>query len=469
MVKELALLWNWRSIMVNPEILVIDDEREMLVSYEKILTKEGFQVVTSNSAEDAQKKLSKDHNFSLVISDLKMPGMDGMELIPVIKEHHPHLPIIMVTGFGTLDTAIESVKSGAFDFIEKPFTRSKLLDSINKALVEIQPGTNEDDEQIGFDNIVGQSIEMKEVFEIINRVANGNANVLVTGESGVGKELVARSIHKRSLRRNRPIIPINCGALPDSLFESELFGYEKGAFTGAFQSKPGLVELANGGTLFLDEVCEMSHALQVKMLRMLEDHKIWRVGGKKEIPVDIRVVCATNRNLDKIVESGALREDFFYRIDTIQILVPPLRKREGDIPILAHHFLQDLNQKYNRQIVEIEPKVMEIMEGYQWPGNVRELQNVIERTYYLANPPAIRRADLPTYLSSRYNNSKPENWEGTSYREAKDQALEDFERKYLAFQLKKHGWNISKTATSCEMDRRTLHRLLKRYDIKKSK
>lgn len=260
----------------------------------------------------------------------------------------------------------------------------------------------------------------------------------------------------------------NCSALPAALFESELFGYERGAFTGAVQSKPGLVELANGGTLFLDEVCEMSHAMQVKLLRMLEDHKIRRIGGKKEVPVDIRVVTATNRDVDEMLAGGYLRDDFFYRINTIHINIPPLRERSEDIPLLANHFLNHLETKYSRQLSAFEPEAIEALCRYPWPGNVRELQNVIERTYYLANPPGIRHEDLPTYLTSHAGRQTERAWNGLSYKEAKDRAMELFEKDYLGYQLSQNDWNVSQTAAQCEIDRRTIHRLIKRYNLERS-
>ncbi len=309
---------------------------------------------------------------------------------------------------------------------------------------------------------------MRGVFELISKIACGDGSVLITGESGVGKELVARSIHKNSNRSAYPIIPINCSALPGSLFESELFGYEKGAFTGAVQSKPGLVELAGGGTLFLDEVCEMSQAMQVKLLRMLEDRKVRRVGGKQERAVDIRIVTATNRDVDEMLDRGHLRDDFYYRINTIHIEIPPLRERTDDIPLLANHFLQELDRKYGRRLTALEPEAVEALCRYPWSGNVRELRNVIERTYYLANPPGIRLDDLPTYLTSHASRPAKPNWDGLSYREAKERALELFEKDYLGFKLEKYDWNVSKTAARCGLDRRTIHRLIKRYDLRSS-
>jgi len=450
-------------------ILVVDDEKEMLDNYRRILSRAKYRVDTAQRAEDAIEALSKAPSFSLIICDLKMPGMDGMELLTILRQKYPHIPVIMVTGYGTLEIGIEAVKNGAFDFIEKPFSSKKLLSSIEKALEQIVPEIEQQNTASGFDNIVGQGPLMQNVFDLIKKVSFGNANVLITGESGVGKELVARSIHKNSLRRNHPLIPINCGALPDQLFESELFGYEKGAFTGAFQSKPGLVELANGGTLFLDEVCEMPQNLQVKMLRMLEERKIRRIGGQKEIPVNIRIICATNRDIDQSLQQGWLREDFFYRINTIQIHIPPLQERVEDIQLLVEHFLAELEGKYNRRIQKIDPAALEVIRNYSWPGNVRELQNVIERTYYLASPPVIRVSDLPSYLIAGNNQAPSCPWQDLPYREAKECVLEDFEKRYLNTQLQKYNWNISRTAEACGMDRRTIHRLINKYNLKSNK
>ncbi len=452
--------------MDNFDILVVDDEKEMLVSYQKILGRAGFTVHTAQNSEDALSLLHTSQKISLILCDLKMPGMDGMEFLALLRQNYPHLPFIMVTGYGTLEIGIEAVKNGAFDFIEKPFSRHKLLSSVESALKQIVTVRDEQSTSEGFDNIVGQSPAMKRIFDMIKKVAYGNANILITGESGVGKELVARSVHKHSLRRNHPLIPINCGALPEQLFESELFGYEKGAFTGAFQAKPGLVELANGGTLFLDEICEMPHNLQVKLLRMLEDRKIRRIGGQKESPVNIRVVSATNRNPDNALQQGWLREDFFYRINTIQLNIPPLRERTEDLPLLMDYFLEGLEQKYNRQITGIHEDARRILQAYHWPGNVRELQNIIERTYYLASPPLITVSDLPSHLVKNRQPDEIPNWKNMSYKEAKDRILENFERDFLLFQLDRNDWNISKTADACGIDRRTIHRLINKYQIK---
>jgi DNA-binding NtrC family response regulator len=449
------------------EILVVDDEPEMLVSYEKILTRAGYAVRTALSGKTALDILDETQDFVLMICDLKMPKMDGLELVSIVKKEHPYLPIIMVTGHGSLEQGIEAVKNGVFDFIEKPFSSKKLLSSIENALKQISPSREENNQKTGFGNIIGNSPAMQRVYDLVKKVAYGNANVLITGESGVGKELIARSIHKHSVRRNQPLIPINCGALPGALFESELFGYEKGSFTGAFQSKPGLVELANGGTLFLDEICEMPLDLQVKLLRMFEDRKIRRIGGQSEIPVDVRVLSATNRVVEESVANGQLREDLFFRINTIHIHVPPLRERPGDISLLIRHFLHELDRKYNRRVTDLEPAAKDCLQNYDWPGNIRELQNIIESAYYLATPPYIRIADLPAKMIRPNGSRNHQPWKELPYKEAKELMLEEFERDYLKFHLEKHNWNISQTAEICGLDRRTIHRLVNKFDLKK--
>ncbi len=452
--------------MENHKILVVDDEQEMLNNYQRILSKAGYDVQTSPSGPKALKLLKKESDFHLVVCDLKMPEMDGMELVSILKKDFPYLPIIMVTGYGTVEQGVAALKIGVIDFIEKPFTTKRLLSSIEEALEQISP--QESSLESGMHRMVARSKVMLELFEVIRKIAYGNANILITGESGVGKELVARSIHKYSLRRNQPMIPINCGALPANLFESELFGYEKGAFTGAFQAKPGLAELANGGTLFLDEICEMPPEMQVKLLRMLEDRKIRRIGGKQEINIDIRLVSATNRKVEDVVQNGMLREDLFYRINTIQIHIPPLRERIDDIQLLAEHFLARYNQKYDRGITGFTSQAIKKMQQYHWPGNVRELQNIIERSYYLAEPPIITPEDLPIHAHNNRNDHLVgrHDWENLSYHEAKELVIEEFERRYLRAQLEKHGWNISRTAASCGIDRRTIHRLINKYKLR---
>ena len=452
----------------NTYILAVDDEIEMLQNYTRILSGAGYNVLTAKSGAEALQVLKDESTVILAICDLNMPGMDGLSLLGEIKRHYPYLPVIMVTGYGTLEQGIKAVKAGVYDFIEKPFSKDKLLKTIAKALKDIQPPETSGETASGFDDMIGKSPAILEIFDLIKRVSFGNANVMVTGESGVGKELVVRSIHKNSMRRNHPLIPVNCGALPASLFESELFGYEKGAFTGAFQSKPGLVELANGGTLFLDEICEMPMELQVKLLRMLEDRKIRRIGGSTEIPVDVRVITATNKDPQLSVENEQLREDLYFRINTIRIHVPPLRERGDDVILLANHFLNRLNAKYNRNIYNIDKEAQDRLRSYHWPGNVRELLNVVEHAYYLAQPPTIRCKDLPQQLRALQPHLHIHSWDNLKYKEAKEKVLEEFEREYLQYHLERNDWNISRTAEACEIDRRTIHRILNKIEIKKN-
>lgn len=451
---------------MQTNILVVDDQKEMLISYEKVLKRAGYNLFLAQSAKEALNTLEKNEQIDLIICDLVMPEMDGMALLEVLKKERPECPVIMVTGYGTLEIGIKAVKSGVFDFVEKPFSTKKLLKTIEDALRQIAP-SEQGENRNGFQNIVGNSQAMQNVYNMIRKVAYGNANVMVTGESGVGKELVARSIHKSSKRRNEPFIPINCGALPGGLFESELFGYEKGAFTGAYQAKPGLVELANNGTLFLDEICEMQLDLQVKLLRVLEDRKIRRVGGKEEIPVDIRVITATNRDIQMALDKEVLREDLYFRINTIAIQISPLRERKEDIVLLINHFLNQLNLKYQRNLNGFDEQAMDAMKHYQWPGNVRELLNVVERAYYLATPPYVTSGDLPAYIANQTKTKKSSLWLDLNYKDAKNSAMEEFEKEYLKHQLDKHDWNISKTAETCEIDRRTIHRLIKRFNLSK--
>lgn len=451
---------------MSVDILVVDDQMEMLVSYEKILKRAGYSVHLAQSAKAALEMLQKNQDISLIVSDLVMPEMDGLALLDVLKKENPECPVIMVTGYGTLELGVQAVKNGVFDFIEKPFSSQKLLKTIEDALGQVAP-TKQGDNKNGFYNIVGNSPAMQNVYNMIRKVAYGNANVMVTGESGVGKELVARSIHKASKRRNEPFIAINCGALPGSLFESELFGYEKGAFTGAYDAKPGLIEVADKGTLFLDEICEMPLELQVKLLRVFEDRKIRRVGAKVEKAVDIRVITATNRDIQMSLEKGVLREDLYFRINTIGIEILPLRQRREDIVALVEHFLNQLNLKYHRNVTALSAHSHKAIKSYHWPGNVRELQNVIERAYYLAEPPSIEVNELPDYIVEQSMVKKSSAWLDKDYKDAKNLAMEDFEQEYLKHQLDKYDWNISRTADACKIDRRTIHRLINRFNLAK--
>jgi len=356
---------------------------------------------------------------------------------------------------------------GAFDFLEKPFTSKKLFECIDKALSENKElGIKLDSKNsvVKTEGIIYKSEQMRDIINLAAKIAPQLMNVLISGESGTGKDLIARVIHKLSNRSDQPFVPVNCGALPENLFESELFGHERGAFTGAVKTKPGLLEFANQGTFFFDEIGDMSQSLQIKLLRMLEDKRIRRVGGQKEIEIDVRIIAATNKDLEKEVANGRFREDLFYRLNTMQIVIPPLRERVDDIVPLLEHYLVKLCERENKPTKGFSPEAKELLTAYQWPGNVRELQNMVGRAYYLSSTNYIQKEDLPKYIfkDSNYVSSNILN---LHYRDAKDQIIAEFETEYLTYYLKKNEGNISKTAIDCGLDRRSLHRLISKYNI----
>jgi DNA-binding NtrC family response regulator len=406
-------------------------------------------------------------DYDLIITDLKMNEFSGIDILKQAKRKSENTKVIMISGYGTIEASVEAMQLGAFDFIEKPFTSKKLFACIDKAITNSidESGVKEKvDPVIETEGIIYKSTQMKDVISLVQKIAPQMMNVLVIGESGTGKELIARVIHKLSLRHDQPFVPVNCGALPENLFESELFGHERGAFTGAIKTKPGLLEFANQGTFFFDEIGDMSLPMQIKLLRMLEDRKIRRVGGQKEIDIDVRIVAATNKDLEKEVEEGRFREDLFYRLNTMQILIPPLRDRVDDIMPLLEHYLYGLCEKENKPNKSFSQEAIELLKAYPWPGNVRELQNLIGRAYYLCTSDLIRKEDLPKYI---VNESAPvsSNILNLQYKEAKEQVISDFETEYLTHHLKNNKGNISKTAFECGIDRRSLHRLISKYNI----
>jgi len=450
------------------DILIVDDEPEMLTSLEKILSrKKEFSLTLMQDSAEAI-RLAENRKFDLIITDLKMKKISGLDLLRSALNKFPDSTVIMISGYGTIDASVEAMREGAFDFIEKPFSSQKLYDCIDRALghqnkTQSQPASQPTTEK-SIDGFIYKSQQMDEVLEIARKISSGNMNVLITGESGTGKELVARAIHRMSKRSLNPFVPVNCGALPESLFESELFGHERGAFTGALKTKPGLLEFANQGTFFFDEIGDMSLPLQVKLLRMLEERKIRRVGGQSEIDIDVRIIAATNKDLAKAVNEKKFRADLFYRINTIQIHIPPLRERRDDILPLAYHFLNELSSKNDKVVQRISPEAEDALLAYPWAGNIRELQNIIGRAYFLSSEQIISRADLPMPLS---NPSEIIDNEILSmqYKDAKEAHLEKFECEYLTRHLKKNHGNISVTASQCGLDRRTIHRLIKKYNI----
>jgi two-component system NtrC family response regulator len=384
-------------------ILIVDDERNYLVVLEALLSPEGYEIVTTDSGAEAL-RLFRGSDIDLVITDMKMPGMSGMELLEACKTTNGDVPVIMMTAFGTIEMAVEAMKKNAFHYITKPFQNEQLKLTVKKALdnyrllKENKLLNQALSERYKYGNIIGKSKPMLKVYDLIEKVAPSRASVLITGPSGTGKELIAKAIHYGSPRKDRPFVSINCGALAETLLESELFGHERGAFTGAVAMKKGRFELADGGTLFLDEVGEMPAALQVKLLRVLQEMEFERVGGTKTIKVDVRVLSASNRNMRDHVSEGQFREDLFYRLNVIHIDVPQLRERQDDIPLLVRHFVTKYKKDSGKDRVELSPEVWKRLYQYNWPGNVRQLENVMERAVILSRGETITLEDLPEDL-----------------------------------------------------------------------
>ncbi len=448
------------------KILIIDDEQEMLNSLEKILSHETEYKLELLQDPYQALDVVKQREFDLVITDLKMGQVTGLDILKNSIEHSPNTPVIMISGYGTIEASVEAIQNGAFDFIEKPFTSRKLLDCIKKALQR----KNVESESLGsiseVNGIIYSSTQMQNVINSIEKISSQNMNVLILGESGVGKELVSRAIHKLSKGSQNPFVPVNCGALPEDLFESELFGHERGAFTGAYKTKPGLLEFANQGTFFFDEIGDMSTPMQIKILRLLEEKKIRRVGGNKEIDIDVRIIAATNKNLEKAIAEGKFREDLYYRLNTFQIIVPPLRERKEDIVLLANHLLNDLCVKSSNMIKTFSQDAEIALTEYSWPGNVRELFNIVSRSLYssAAEKRVIERDDLMIFLCSEKDRLNQQVL-SLSYMEAKENVIDKFEIEYLTHHLKENSGNISLTAQKCGIDRRTIHRLISKYKI----
>ena len=401
--------------------------------------------------------------IDLVVSDVRMPDLDGLDMLREIKavEAAPH--VITITAFGSIDTAIRAVKLGAFDYITKPFEIDQLLLSVEKALSEralrseVARLREEVGRSYGFDNIIGRSAVMQGIFGMIRRLAGSSASVLVTGDSGTGKELIARSLHFTSPRKNQPFVPINCAAIPDALLESELFGYKRGAFTDARTDRAGIFLEAEGGTIFLDEIAELSPALQAKLLRVLQDREIRPLGGNRAEKIDVRVIAATNRNLDARLESGAFREDLYYRLNVIHIHLPPLRERAEDILPLGEHFLAAATARTGKAIRALSPAVKKALLGYHWPGNVRELENVVERAVALAGGEIIEMDDLPGMVRER---KRADNL-GSAL--ARGMTLEELEREYIERVVVAEGGNKTRAAQKLGLDRKTLYRKLEEY------
>ncbi len=443
-------------------ILVIDDEESMRDSCQKALARDGNRVEV---AEDGAAGLTmlQAESFDLVILDLKMPGLSGIEVLKKIKKDDPEVMVIVITGYATIESAVKAIKNGAYDFIPKPFTPNGLRTIVRRALdrrelaLENVLLRGELKASFGHEVIVGQSKSMKKVEELLGKVGPTDSTVLISGESGTGKELVARAIHRLSTRRDKPFVAVDCGSLVENLFESELFGHVKGSFTGATATKYGRFELANGGTLFFDEIGNISINIQTKLLRVLQEREITKVGSSQVIKVDVRIVAATNKNLQKAVKEGKFREDLFYRLSVVPITLPALRERRDDILLLAHYFLKKYNKKRKKDVRAISDQAMKALVEYDWPGNVRELENAIERAVVLAENNVVKPSDLLYYgLSVEV---PPESDAGKPGR------LVDVEKEHIAKVLKMFKGHRGKTAGWLGIDRKTLRLKLRRYGI----
>jgi two-component system NtrC family response regulator len=446
-------------------ILIVDDEKNYLVVLEALLSPEGYEIITSDKAQDAL-RLIREADVDLVLTDMKMPGTTGMELLEEAKRIKPEVPVIMMTAYGTIEMAVEAMKKHAYDYITKPFQNEELKLTIRKALEnyrlvkENRRLSEALSERYGYRNIVGKSKPMLKVYDLISKVAQSKASVLITGPSGTGKELIAKAIHYESLRKDKPFISVNCGALAETLLESELFGHEKGAFTGAVTMKKGRFELADGGTLFLDEIGDMSPPLQVKLLRVLQEMEFERVGGTKTIKVDVRVLSASNRNLKDDVAEGIFREDLFYRLNVIHVEVPPLRERTEDIRLLVSHFIE----KYGSgRRIELTPQAWEALYGHSWPGNVRELENVIERAVVLNSEGLIDLKDLPAEFTKANGDLDIDRF---IPQEAPLQStLEEIEEKLIRRALKHSGNVQSHAAEHLGITKSLIQHKMKKYNI----
>jgi two-component system response regulator HydG len=466
--------------MSPARILLVDDEPDMLESCSRILSRQGHTCMTAANGREALAILERDRP-DLVVTDLKMPEMDGMALLQKAHELDPTLPIILLTGFATIESAVAAVKEGAFDYLPKDFSVDQLRVAVERALrhrglqIENRNLRQQLQQTLGLENVVGRSPAMTQVFELVKKAARSEANILVLGESGTGKELIARAIHANSPRTSGPFVPVDCASLPEQLLESELFGHEKGAFTGAVRTKTGLVEAAHHGTLFLDEIGDLPASLQVKLLRALQERQIRRVGGTGLMDVDVRVVSATNRNLAEAIGKGQFREELYYRINVIAIRLPALRERAGDVRLLAHTFLERYGQG---RVTGMDEAVAEALERYPWPGNVRELQNVIERACALADGPTATVKDLPEHVLHAHPASPEPSLPGArppgdipsgadlTLKAAKDQWLQVLEVSYLRDLLARHDGNVSSAAKAADIDRKTFHRLINKYGLR---
>ena len=454
---------------MSKTVLVVDDEPEILKSVRENLMDEGYEVLVAVDGPEALRKVDEDPP-DLVLLDIKMPGLDGIEVLEQIKSGHPEVPVVMMSAHGTIETAIKATKLGAYDFIEKPLSLERLTVAVQKAidyqLLEEETIFLRRKEEARY-QLTGQSDLIGELKRQIEIVAPTSAWILIRGENGTGKEIVAHTVHRLSKRKNKPFVEVNCAAIPEELIESELFGHEKGAFTGAAAQRKGKFDLANGGTLFLDEIGDMSLKTQAKILRILQEQKFERVGGGKTITVDVRVLAATNKDLEQEISRGNFREDLYYRINVVPLEVPPLRERKNDLPELTEEFLKEYAYKTNTEKKSLAPPVMEIFRDYDWPGNIRELKNLIERLVIMAPGTVIQPHDLPSQFQKRSRGEDaliqpPDFSTEQDLKEAKSR----FEKEFIIRKLQEYQGNITQTAEALGLERSHLHKKIKAYGIK---
>lgn len=438
-------------------ILIVDDEESVRDSLYNWFIDDGYIVET---AEDAKKALTlvEAKDYDIILADIKMPGMDGMEMHRRIRTLNKEPVFIFMTAFASVDTAVQALKDGAFDYVTKPFDPDDLSHLIRNAATQI--ALKKENESLkerittldDVDDLIGESEAMQHVLREVESVAQSNSSIIITGESGTGKELIARAIHANSTRKYFPLVTVHCGALTESLLESELFGHEKGAFTGATFNRKGRFEMADGGTIFLDEIATISSKMQIELLRVLETKTFVKVGGNKEISSDFRVICASNRDLKEMVDNGTFREDLYYRLNVVNIKIPPLRERVEDIPILVQHFIKQYCISMSKDMISITPATLEQIKKFEFPGNVRELENMIERAIVIGNGKEIKLKDLPIGKESIQNTIE---------------SLDELEKNHIHQILDKYDWNISKTAKALNVDRATLYNKIKKFGLEK--
>ncbi|MCK9422931.1 MAG: sigma-54 dependent transcriptional regulator [Bacteroidales bacterium] len=437
-------------------ILIVDDEESVRDSLYNWFIEDDYRVECAENAKKALSMLESDH-FDIILADIKMPGMDGLEMLRRIKALRRESIVIVMTAFATVDTAVQALKDGAFDYVTKPFDPDDLSHLIRNASKQISLTEENEilkEKVVSLENVedlVGNSEAMHRVLQQIESAAQSNSSVIITGESGTGKELVARAIHANSSRKFFPLVSVHCGALTESLLESELFGHEKGAFTGAVYNRKGRFEMADNGSIFLDEIATISTKMQIELLRVLESKKFIRVGGNKEITSDFRVICATNKDLKSMVENGTFREDLFYRLNVLNINIPPLRERSGDIPLLVDYFIKKYCTTMNQPPVIIDTSALKRLEEFTFPGNIRELENMIERAIVIGNGKKITLKDLPLEKTLIDNSAE---------------SLDDHEKNHIFQILNKYNWNISRSAKALQVDRVTLYNKIRKYNLK---